>query len=154
MTVSVLWPQTRLPTRNELPQRIPHSLGVSVLPTEVPGTIPKVLSPWETWGMSKCHCIPGFAASNCQPCENQQRPTPEISCSPWTCPPHPRKETKGTFFNQIAAFVMLSGLRGSCPKDRSRMYSRSPTRLHSTHSCVTALIKSTWKNNPRARADK
>lgn len=135
------------------PGGLPHSLGAALLPTEVPSTVPKPLPSWESRGMSKRHCGPGHAVSNCQPCENQQKPTPKISCSPLD-PPSSSKETKGVIFNPVAAFLLLSDLRIPCPKVGPRIHSGRLTRLHSTPSCLVALIKATWKNNPGGCADK
>lgn len=148
MVLPALWPQPHLSTRSELPQGASPHLGAALLPAEVPGTVPKPLLSWETWGMSKRHCNPGYAASSCQPRENQQRPTRKISCNPLD-PRSPGKETKDAIFNPIAASLMLSDLRRPCPKDGLRIHSRRLTRLHSTPSCLVALIKSTWKNNLR-----
>lgn len=110
------------------------------------------------------HCPPGRPgacpkgiAVLAMPCPTVMRTSrdqlPESPAAPWTLSP-PERKPKVHFFNPVAAFVMLSGLRRSHLKDRPRIHSGRLTQLHSTPSCLVALIKSTWKNNPRGCADK
>lgn len=84
------------------PGGLPHGFGAALLPAEVPGTVPKPLPSWETWGTSKRHCSPGYAVSNRQPHENQQR-LPKSPAAPWTLPP-PGRKAKVQFLTRLLHF--------------------------------------------------